>query len=306
MATHPMKLRPGIVHGCPRSGTTFLLSVINALPHVACMNGTLLSVSVPQIVHRELPPDVYEALAVGFERSLNDYLESGRFNSRARALQKWFQSPTGLSGLLRAAKGQHGVDMLVYKEPFLSFAPGFVLDAFPDAPIIYIHRDGRDVANSLVRSYGVLTDNELTHLRSSEVRLGRKVDDHYVPWWVDDGREEEFLSATPYVRAIWMWKVMVQRCHEIYAPLTVDHGGNVLIIEYEAFMREPEAHGEEILRHLGQPSSSRFRKRLGAAHSTSIGKHTHRQPSEIREAERIAGDELRLLGYELTESASVS
>jgi hypothetical protein len=97
----------------------------------------------------------------------------------------------------------------VYKEPFLSLAPEFVFDALPDAKVIYIYRDGRDVANSLVESYDVLTDQELTHLRSTEMRLGRSYDERYVPWWVAEGRDDQFIESSPYVRASWMWAYMV-------------------------------------------------------------------------------------------------
>ena len=75
----------------------------------------------------------------------------------------------------------------MYKEPLFSLAPEFVFDALPEAKIIYIFRDGRDIANSLVASYDVLTDQELTHLQSSEMQSGRSYDHRYVPWWVAEG-----------------------------------------------------------------------------------------------------------------------
>jgi hypothetical protein len=107
----------------------------------------------------------------------------------------------------------------VYKEPFISLVPEYVLQALPEAKIIYIYRDGRDVANSLVESYKVLTDEELKNLQSAGMRLGRPRDDCYVPWWVEQGRDEEFIQSPPYVRAIWLWAYMAQRCHEYFSGL---------------------------------------------------------------------------------------
>lgn len=296
-ALHPSDVRYGIVMGSPRSGTTYLMSVFDSLPEVEALTGTVLPTAIPHIVNQPLSEEVYNALAVGFERALDAYLHSGRFNSRAAALQKWVNAPTGLSGLLDALKGRRTCRTFIYKEPFLSFAPQFVLDALPNARLVHIYRDGRDVANSLVRTYGVLTDEALTNLRGSEMRIGRRVDDRYVPWWVEDGREAEFLSATPYVRSIWMWKVMVRRIHDVYSQPEVEESGRVMFLSYEDLVTAPVTHGEAILNHFGEDATSSFRSQLAKARTSSIGKYKQRDPAEIREAERIAGDELRLYGY---------
>ena len=188
----------GIVLGCPRSVTTYLMSVLNAIPKFECVAGTLLPVAIPHVVNQDLKPEVYDVLAMGFERSIDAYLHSGRYHSRAAALRDWFKTPSDLRGLLNVLRGRRQLpDRFVYKEPFLSLAPGYVLDAFPDARIIHIVRDGRDCANSLVHTYDVLTDEKLTHLRGSEMRLGRKVDDRYVPWWVEEGKMRRSSKAPP-------------------------------------------------------------------------------------------------------------
>jgi hypothetical protein len=92
----------GIVLGCPRSGTTYLSRLLTTIPEFESMIGTLLPVAIPHIVNQPISQPVYKALAVGFERSLDDYLHSGRYHSRAMAVQKWFNASTGLRGLYRA------------------------------------------------------------------------------------------------------------------------------------------------------------------------------------------------------------
>ena len=212
----PVKsMQYGIVLGCPRSGTTYLMRLLNTLPDAECVTGTLLPVAIPHIVNQALPNQVHDALKVGFERSLDTYMHSGRFHARSAALKKWFATRSGPRRFIDAVRGIRRETRIIYKEPFLSLAPEFAYDALPNARIIHIVRDGRDCARSLVETYNVLTDESLTHLAASEMRLGRPYDHRFVPWWVEEGRDDIFIESPPYVRAIWMWKYMVRRCHEV-------------------------------------------------------------------------------------------
>ena len=83
--------------------------------------------------------------------------------------------------MLSASRGVRSERTLVYKEPFFALAPELPARALPTARLLHIFRDGRDVADSLVRSYDVLTDEKLATLESNEVQLGRRVGDRYVP-----------------------------------------------------------------------------------------------------------------------------
>jgi len=285
-----------IVFGAPRSGTTYLSQALGTLQGMEGKIGQLLPVVTFHLLNQELPDHQYEALRGSLERSIDIYL-AGEYNSRVRALADWVEAPSQIQRLHHVVrKGKRPKpDWFVYKEPFVSLAPEFALDALPDANIIYIYRDGRDVANSLVESYNVLTDRELTHLSSAEMRLGRPYGQRFVPWWVAEGRDEEFIDSPPYVRAIWMWTYMVRRCHQYFSNLIASE--RVLQLKYENFMQDPYSVGKKILEHLDRSDTRAFRRHLDRARTTSIGKHKQRPDAEVDIAVEVAKEALKILGY---------
>ena len=77
-----------------------------------------------------------------------------------------------------------------------------------------------------------------------------------MPWWVAEGREEEFIERPPYVRAIWMWAYMVRRCHRYFGNLKATE--RVLQLKYETFMQDPHSAGKQILEHLDRSDTRAF------------------------------------------------
>jgi len=290
-------VRYNVVMGCPRSGTTFLMHALAAMPESESVIGRIYPLQIAHIVNQPISEDVSRSLAYSLEFSLDSYMD--HVNShRFYAVEQWLRRQMNTSELFQSLRHRRGIRQLIYKEPFLAFSPEFVYNALPQSKIIHIYRDGRDCANSLVRTYDVLSDEKLTNLSSAEVVFGRKVDHRYVPWWVEDGREEEFLSHTPYVRAVWMWKEMVKRCHNFFSRPEVIDSGRVLLLKYEDLMDEPGRWGDKITAHLDGKLSSEVRRRFASAHSKSVGVYRKRPTEEVEAATRIALEELKIYGYE--------
>lgn len=270
---------------------------MDRLPEVESVVGNVIPVTWMHIVRQPLTESMYKAFTIGFERALDDYAHSGKVFSRAAAVQKWYNTGANPLKFLTAAKGKRTVKMVVYKEPAFAHAPEFVVDSVPGAPIIYILRDGRDVANSLVSSYNEQSDKSLARDNSILSLFGRKYDHRYVPWWVDEGDDKRFIEASQFGRSIWMWRVMVDKCDNYFKSLPEDTRKNILIVKYEDLMHNPLERGREILDHIGCASNGAYDKFLKAARTSSIGKYKKRSALEIAEAEEIAGDQLRKFGY---------
>lgn len=264
--------------------------------------GMLTPVGIFHRFGQDISSQEAQFLTAMLPRSIQTYL-AGMYNSRFQALEDWFRTPfqwEKLHHVLRQGRRPRP-DWFVYRETFISLAPEYVLEALPAAKIIYIYRDGRDVANSLVESYNVLTDDQLKNLKSTEMRLGRPYDNRYVPWWVQEGRDEEFIQSSPYVRAIWMWAYMAKRCHEYFSSLDASvRSAQVLEIQYEGFMQAPHETGTRICSHLETDRTRAFERHLDAARTSSIGKHEHRPITERQAAEDVAGPVLKKLDYALT------
>ena len=288
-----------LVFGCPRSGTTYLHRVLRCLRRVEAKIGNFIPVVIPHLVNQNISQEQYRALCGSLPRAIDIYL-SGEYNSRFRALEDWWTAPDQWARLKHVVRRgpRPRPNLFVYKEPFFSLAPELAFDALPEAKVIYIYRDGRDVANSLTSSYGVLTDRELTHRHSAEMRFGRAHDHRYVPWWVEENSEEEFVQCSPYARSIWMWAHMVEHCRAYFEDLDGSTSDRLLQVQYETFMEHPHETGARIFEHLGAEPTKASQRQLNRAQTTSIGKHRQqRSRKEIEAAEQVAGQALERLGY---------
>jgi hypothetical protein len=286
----------GVILGCPRSGTSFLGHSLRALPHSEILFGYHLPVTVPHLLNRPLSCDVRQALAYGFRELLNNYMQSVH-NSILATGRRWVQGRGSFGEILEALQRRRPVEWLIYKEPVLSFAPEFAWEAFPGVRLIHIVRDGRDCADSLVRTYDSLSDERLKSLETPEAPLGTKYGDSFVPWWVEAGREAEFLSATQFVRCVWMWKEMTRRCHRFFSNDEIKATARILEVKYEELARAPVAEARRIVSFLGAEWNRRLEKQFLKARSSSVGIHKRRDPKEIAEATRVAAAELELYGY---------
>jgi hypothetical protein len=242
----PLDDRLVFVFGCPRSGTTFLAGAIGGVPGFVDLG--------------EVPPlkaAVPELTRLGAEEGA---ARIRRILDRVRRL-----------GLVGSRRG-------VEQTPETAFVLPAVSRAFPEAALVHIVRDGRDVACSL------LERGWLNRGRGGRDDAGRAYGPH-ARFWVEPGREEEFEAVSDARRAAWAWRRYVTAVRESGVPCHE--------VRYEAIgeAAEPLAAG------LGGPVEP-LSAGLARAHGSSVGRHRRDlSAGELAEVEAEAGVLLATCGY---------
>jgi len=238
------------VIGSPRSGTTFLAAAIGSLPGFVDLGEVApVKAAVPELAALELD-------------------EAARRLRRILAVAR----RVGLVGSVRA----------VEQTPELAHVSAVIERAFPQARVVHIVRDGRDVACSLL---------EKPWLRPRQA----SVDDagiaygSYARFWVERDRREEFEAVSDVRRAAWAWRRYV----------TAARGAKpaALEVRYEELAADPTSVARELAVHLGAPKEA-LAPVLGRAHGTSVGRYRDDLTEEqLGDVLAEAGELLRELGY---------
>jgi hypothetical protein len=242
--------RPVFVLGAPRSGTSVVARSIGRLPGFVDL-GELKP-------WKAAIPRLYALPEEDAARELRRALE---------AIRRY-----GLVRRLRA----------VEQSPETAFVLPAVVRAYPQAAVVHMFRDPRDVVASL--------------LQKGWLRAGRPGHDdvgspygHHVRFWVEPERAAEFDRADEARRAAWAWRRYVSAARA--AP------GSTLEVRYEELATDPAAACEPLAAHLGTDPVLLAREFSGM-HAESVGRWRRNLAAEqVAEVEAEAGELLEELGY---------
>jgi hypothetical protein len=238
------------VVGSPRSGTTFLAGAIGSLPGFVDLGEVApLKAAVPGLV--ALPR---EQAATRLRRIL----------ALARRV-----------GLVGSVRG-------VEQTPELAHVVDVVHLAYPEARIVHIVRDGRDVVCSLLEKRWLRPQQGSAD--DAGIAYGS-----YARFWVEPERRDEFERVSDARRAAWAWRRYVSAARAASAPLVE--------IRYERLAESPDAVAEELASRLEVPPGP-LADALRRAHAGSVGRYRS-DLSEEQLADVLAesGPLLRELGY---------
>ena len=238
------------VVGSPRSGTTFLAGAIGSVPGFVDLGEVPpVKAAVPELAALEL-----DAAAARLRRIL----------TVARRV--------GLVGAVRP----------VEQTPELAHLVDVARLAYPEASVIQIVRDGRDVVCSLL---------EKPWLRREQARA----DDAGIPYgsyarfWVEPERHEEFERASDPRRAAWVWRRYVETARSASRP--------PVEVRYEDLAQGPEMVANRLAETLDAPRGPLLAA-LARAHGGSVGRYRADLDAEqLAEVDAEAGELLRELGY---------
>jgi len=238
------------VIGSPRSGTTFLASALGSLPGFVDLGEVApLKAVVADLVL--LPPR-----------------EAARRLRRLLAISR----RVGLVGSIRP----------VEQTPEVAFIVDAVTLAYPDARIVHLVRDGRDVVCSLLERAWLSAN------RSGEDDAGIAFGP-YPRFWVEEERRDEFVTTSDARRAAWAWRRYVSAARS--AP------GVAFELRYERLTQDPAVVSAELARYLDS-SQDELETVLQPVRSASVGRHRRDLSTEqLDDVLAEAGDLLRELGY---------
>ena len=238
------------VVGSPRSGTTFLAGAIGSLPGFVDLGEVPpLKAAVPELVDVPGPEAV---------RRLRRILAVAR--------------RVGLVGAVRA----------VEQTPELAHLVDVVHAAYPEARIVHIVRDGRDVACSLLEKPWLRPRQ--TQNDDAGLAYGA-----YARFWVEPGRREEFEQVSDARRAAWAWRSYVTAARSAAAPLVE--------VRYERLAESPHEVADVLAAELDAPRVE-LTAALARVHGSSVGRYRRDlEEGQLADVLAEAGDLLAQLGY---------
>jgi hypothetical protein len=277
--------QPVFVIGAPHSGVDLLARALKQAPgfHVTIGQPSVLSV-------------VY-----AFARSPS--IQRGRDEAAATVLrdafaQAWQVTPHGCldcSPECRDAGGVRGAascaverDITRYGDATgeLMYCADAVVDAFPDARIVQLIRDGRDVTAAMIGDAQVLG-----FFRRAATRLGTEFPNPYF------GIEtEQDLAAWPGLspagKSAMRWLGSVRKMARLRSSLDPEQ---LTTLRYEQLVRHPGASFAAVSEFIGAQV-----RPVKAARGPVIEPGAWRRvltPAQLAEFEKVAGQELRRVGY---------
>ncbi len=238
------------VTGCPRSGTTFVAGALGSQPGFVDLGEVHpLKAALPALA------ELGDAEAAAQLRRILD---------RVRRL--------GLAARLRG----------VEQTPETAHVLPAVLLAYPEARIVHVVRDGRDVVCSLLErgwlSRGREGADDAGLAYGSQARF-----------WVERERLAEFGRLSDAGRAGYAWRRYVETARRTTERLVE--------LRYEEVVADPAAAAALVAAHL-HTDPAPLAGAFGAAHGRSVGRwRDELDASQVADVEQEAGPWLRELGY---------
>lgn len=242
--------RPVFVLGSPRSGTSFVARSIGRVPGFADLG--------------ELAP---------WKAAIAE-LAGGSEEQAAAELREMLERIRRY-GLIRHLRA-------VEQSPETAFVLTAAIRAYPQAVVVHMIRDPRDVAASLLQKGWLKTD------RAGHDDVGEPYGGH-PRFWVEPGRVADFDGASEARRAGWAWRSYVTAARRVPE--------NTIEVRYEELAANPAAAAAPLAAHIGADPVL-LAGALADMHAESVGRWERNLTREqVADVESEAGELMKVLKY---------
>lgn len=277
--------RPVFVLGAPQSGTELLA---RALKRTRGFHITVGRTNVLQVAWTfARRPSISEGRGEGAARVYRDaFAEAWQINAHGcMACPPMCRAASGVSGVGPCIRGED-VARFGDASPDLLYSAAALVDAFPDARLLQIVRDGRDVVAAMLGD-----EQSMAWFRPSIANVDDELPNPF--FGLEDAADRTlWKEATPAGRCALRWRGAVRASARLRADLDNEH---LLTVRYEDLVQRPTEVAPEISDFLETRLSA---VPLGGDDRETVGLWQGRLgSSQIADIEKIAGQELRRLGY---------
>ena len=280
------------IGGATRSGTTLLRLMLDAHPELAIPSEThFVSEMISRTVEGPVGAEELAAIATEHPRWGDFGLDAAEYAGRVRELEP-LTAAEAIRAFYRLYASKHGKSRWGDKTPGYIRKTIPIQRVLPEARFIHMIRDGRDVALSLLPlNFGPSTITEAAELWVRRVSMGRRqapAANHYT-----EVTYEDLITDT---------EATLRRVCEF---IELDYDATMLAYHERASERLAEK-ARDLPKEGGrkQPAEARIASHALASEAPRadrIGRwRREMEGADVAEYERVAGDLLAELGYELS------
>ncbi len=289
--------QPVFVVGAPHSGADLIGRALKASP------GFHLTLGQPSVLRTVYAfarrPSMHTGRAQAAATVMRDAFAQG-WRVTSHSCLDCTRDCRAAAGLGDGAAGPcvelRGLETFGDASPDLIYCAEALTYAFPDARIVQVVRDGRDVVASMLADPVVMS-----WFRPSFVNVDTEFPN---PFFGIESEEDRQIwpRLSPAGRCALRWRWSVRLAAQLHHSLPA---GQLKTIRYEHLMSKPEEPLGDLSRFAGTTvQSAEIRAEARASRHRSRGRRspaseTSLSAEDITEIDKIAGEELRRLGYVL-------
>jgi hypothetical protein len=277
--------RPVFLLGAPHSGTDL---IARAIRQSATFHLTMGRPNVVRTVYAfARRPSIASERGAAAARVMRDaYAQSWQVSADGCQECPAQCRELGRMGADGTCADPRGLQRFADATPDLIYSADVILDAFPDAQLIQVIRDGRDVVAEMIGD-----ERCLAWFRPGFANLDEVFPNAFLG--VEDVTERvRWPKAGVAVKCALRWRGSIRLSARLRAQTPEDQ---LLTIRYEDLVTRTRDVLGDVSDYLGQRIA---KSALHGVGDDDVGMwQEHLTPKQVTQVEKIAGDELRRLGY---------